>query len=134
MYQIALFGPPGIGKSTIIRKLRNRMIKAFDFETVGSTKQERIDAFSNSVSSNIIFNVIGAADLDPDLVSKHYACYLLTLAEKDYESRRKKRDLEKPFKKEQPEHSIHEWIKLYNWKGLIEADDNVIDTIIQLIK
>jgi dephospho-CoA kinase len=41
MRKIALFGPPGVGKSTLIELAKKRGIEAYDFEFLAQTRKER---------------------------------------------------------------------------------------------
>lgn len=84
-----LFGPPGIGKSSLCRCFLN----AFDLEDVD--KEQRMDFLENSS-----YRLYGAADLNPKNVRnpENYTWLVLTMDQKDYEQRRKERDLLNPKK------------------------------------
>lgn len=84
-----LFGPPGIGKSSLCRCFLN----AFDLEDVD--QKQRMDFLENSS-----YRLYGAADLNPKNVRnpQNYTWLVLIMDQKDYEQRRKERDLLNPKK------------------------------------
>ncbi len=63
MKRIVLFGPPGCGKTTIIRLLNNKKYSAIDVEDLGNTYDERRQNFLIAVSHENNFTFYGGADL-----------------------------------------------------------------------
>lgn len=115
MANVILFGPPGVGKSTLIGILKTRGISAIDLE----------DLYPNRIRfqiPNLVKDAfIGAADLDP---KRHYpgsVKVLLYADQKQYELRRAKRDAEVEGKSNQAAHSMEDW-------NTPNTFDHVLDT------
>lgn len=123
---IILFGPPGIGKSTIIGKLKDASVRAVDLEDVYPNK---IRFQLPNMLSHVI---IGAADLDPKHKYPNSIKVLLTLPQKDYEARRIERDKKIPEKAHQKVHSIEDWKKGAHYDYIFDADKNVVSKVIKL--
>ena len=110
-----LFGPPGIGKSTLVRYLNKLGFKAFDLEDV--SRDLRASFAKNLLSAGYI---VAAADLSP--ANDYGACKILLYAEqKQLDYRRYVRDTKLPWKKNQKYHKMDEW-------GPFSQYDFVIDT------
>lgn len=93
---VALFGPPGIGKSTLVRRLARRRIDAVDLENVSEENRKRYLIYRQP-------RVIGAADLSPYEVGVGYLHVRLSLPDqKDLMVRRQARDAMSPGKAKQP--------------------------------
>lgn len=104
----ALFGPPGIGKSTIIGELSKRGYAALDMETIPAAIRKTVAA-SVVAAGDVI---IAAADLQYEDLSKHgyiVPVYLVMPPEK-YDARRTARDLVQPSKRGQTVHAISAWV------------------------
>jgi hypothetical protein len=104
---IILFGPPGIGKSTIIGYLKTQGVRAIDLEDVYPSK---IRFQLPNMLDGVVF---GGADLDP---LRHYPnCRKVILvrdSQEEYDAIRKVRDLEQPGKASQKHHRMEDWWKI----------------------
>ena len=93
---IIIYGPPGVGKSTIIKFLQDEGFKALDMEKYPS-KERKMWARNIKPNQSMI---IGAAGLHPDDFSEHISIGLV-MDGKSYRLRRKQRDIMYPNKKDQ---------------------------------
>ncbi len=106
---IALFGPPGVGKTTLIRTAKSHRIPAIDLEDVSSSTEERRAYVQNLFSGDYVHTmIIGAADLHqndfPDFVET-----VLLLPEKNtYLQRMEMRDSDMPHKAEQNGDTVYD--------------------------
>lgn len=101
---IILFGPPGIGKSTIIGHLKLLGQKAIDLEDVYPNR------IRFQLPSMVHDTIIGAADLNPQR-KYHNAISVLLYANQDhYDKRRAQRDSKQPGKASQSKHLIESWM------------------------
>lgn len=127
---LLLFGPPGIGKSTIIKLIAYRPgLVAVDLELVYPVMGQMMEILEDlrglKAFGPYVFPydvVVGAANLDP---TRHYLGYkraLLTLSETDYAARRAERDARHPEMANQPIHTMEHWLSLTNWDYLIRAN------------
>lgn len=102
---IILFGPPGVGKSTLIGNLKILGKNAIDLE----------DLYPNRMRfqvPNLVDNTfIGAADLSPARKYRNCLKVLLTLSQEAYDARRAQRDKAQPGKASQAHHNISDWEK-----------------------
>ncbi len=73
---IVLYGPPGAGKSTIIKAAKELGWPAIDLEEAGETYEERRKALAKHQDSEE-FTLFGAADLKPEDFSKDTKLVLL---------------------------------------------------------
>lgn len=123
---IILFGPPGIGKSTIIKELIAKGYPAIDLEEVWP------DEIRFKLPQYLHHTVIGAADLDPKKYKDHIKI-LLYLPQKEYEQRRAIRDKAQPGKGSQKPHNIEDWKKGTQYNYIWSADSSVVAKIINLL-
>lgn len=103
MTNVILFGPPGVGKSTLIGILKTRGSSAIDLE----------DLYPNRVRYQIPNLVkgafIGAADLNPRRRYPSSVKVLLYSDQKHYDARRARRDAEVKGKSSQAHHQMEDW-------------------------
>jgi hypothetical protein len=127
-----LFGPPGIGKSTIIGNLKIHKVNAIDLE----------DLYPNRLRftiPNIVDNtVLGGADLNPQR-KYHNARKVLLYAKDDiYQKRRRARDSQIPGKAAQNPQSSDTWLKVAHYDYIVDTTNDTIDgtvnQILQLLK
>lgn len=127
---LILFGPPGIGKSTVIGALKLRGQKAIDLE----------DIYPNRLRFSIPFStnncVIGGADLNPQRKYGNSKKILLYMDQESYEKRRSERDAQYPEKKNQDAHLIDNWVKAGGFNHIIDVanktPEQVADELIKL--
>lgn len=99
---IAIFGPPGSGKSTIVELAHKRGIKAFDFELDGNNYTERLEnakqifkQIENDFDKVVLF---GAADLALEDFPVGTKFVMLLPPKEEYERRLTERDSGYPNK------------------------------------
>lgn len=112
---IILFGPPGVGKSTLIGILKSHGQRAIDLE----------DVYPNKIRfqlPNLLQDAfIGAADLNPAR-KYHGAIKVLLFADQDvYDARRLARDNMQPGKGNQAHHDISNWMKGAKYDFLLDT-------------
>jgi len=135
MSNVWLFGPPGIGKSTIVQMAQDSGTFGFDFESIWGD-QKAIDAVllalhcTNPLNS---FAVIGTAGLDPKLRYNGWKV-LLTLSQSHYEERRIVRDIHVKEKARQDKHLVSHWRVLTDWDATIVANDQAFNVITGLLR
>lgn len=128
---IILFGPPGIGKSTLIGTLKTLGKRAIDLE----------DLYPNRIRfqvPNLVDNVyIGAADLAPARSYRNALKVLLTMPQAQYDARRAARDANQPGKAAQDRHLIKNW-ESAKYDYLLRVDEGdpmqVARTLISLVE
>lgn len=131
---IMLFGPPGIGKSTIVKNLHG-----FDLESVPvyTATGVNISLLHQTISAALIRKVklFAAGGVLPCHLPEPRDCYtvLLHLPQTDYESRRYHRDSLMPHKSLQSPHKISDWFALYNWDNHLLADNNVVPILSEFL-
>ena len=133
--KLMLLGPPGSGKSTIIRASLEQSMRAVDFEALwhidgddelspgGLGKRRDILSLLGSGEGRLL---VGGAGFQPDdAASSGFETALLFLQEQAYRGRRLRRDTRDPDKAGQAEHSMADWFD--KWHG-----DFVLDASLRL--
>lgn len=120
-----LYGPPGVGKSTLIRLLRG-----VDLEHLTSTEARM--AKLRELTGHEAF--VGGADV-PSLTAEQLGAVPVLLdAGDDYPDRRAQRDAAVPSKARQPEQSMESWRRkwtLAEWP-VVDARGDTTDVIARL--
>lgn len=104
--KIMLFGPPGVGKSTIIKHLAeddhfNQIVCDLEDYQPG----ERMNVLDMG------FQIMGSADLNPKTVNRIDLVWVaLIMPQREYEARREQRDLDNPGKASQPKMLIESFL------------------------
>lgn len=96
---VAVFGPPGSGKSSLIEYAKRRGYTGFDLETAAQTAEERrvvLEAFLAQHSNEAVF--IGTADLLPEDFPNGTMSVMLLPSKKVYLDRLAHRDAAEPIK------------------------------------
>lgn len=108
---IILFGPPGVGKSTLIGVLKTLGQGAIDLEDFYPNK------IRFQVPNLVDSKFIGGADLSPKRKYTNAKKVLLYLPQESYSKRRQLRDQGQPAKANQAEHNIEDWLEdtEYDW-------------------
>lgn len=124
--KIALFGPPGIGKSTIVKQLISLNYNCYDCEIDWPKSSELTFELEQ-------YQLIGTAGLqfnDPRL--DNFYKILLYLPQDLYEKRRMIRDDMYPEKASQNAHIIDDWILSSSYDMILLANSNVV-TILRIL-
>jgi hypothetical protein len=112
---IALMGPPGVGKSTIIRAMADRSMRVLDFEALWHLPRPSNLRILNEMGSSSSRFIIGAAGFVPlEILQASFEPWLLYLPPTSYVGRRKRRDQRDPDKAGQKEYDISQWL----WIGI----------------
>lgn len=104
---IILFGPPGIGKSTIIGNLKLKGTRAIDLEDLYPSKVRFQLPNVTAQLEETVF--LGGADLDPKRKYPKSVKVLLIADQQAYDARRAKRDAGQSGKATQSHHSVDQW-------------------------
>jgi DNA polymerase III delta prime subunit len=102
---LIIFGPPGIGKSTLIRFLKDNGVPAFDLEWLPD-----LNARMEFIRTHSGF-ILGGADVNPKEPIKHSFKLLLTMPQHLYDERRAARDQDDISKASQRQHLMSDWTK-----------------------
>lgn len=111
--RIAIFGPPGVGKSTLIKFAKNKGILAFDFENFsneGRLSRAR-GIFKKTEKRQALF---GAADLQPKDFPSDVKLVLILPPKNIYLERLRERDEMSPHKKGQGGPRVYEGCKKFS--------------------
>lgn len=109
-----LIGPPGIGKSTLVKELRG-----IDLENFPSSRRVRVLRAS-------VAKYYGAADVNPTIYDDDTICWVfLQMPIEEYRKRRKSRDTQQPGKASQPEMGMFTPSGL-NWR-VVDASGSIRD-------
>lgn len=125
---IMLFGPPGVGKSTLIGALKTEGFRAIDLEDVYPSR------IRFQLPSDVDNAFLGAADLNPDRKYHNAVKVLLSLDQDAYERRRSRRDQEVPGKSAQRHQTMDSWMKKKNMFDHVIDNSSVSATILALKK
>jgi ABC-type cobalamin/Fe3+-siderophores transport system ATPase subunit len=107
-----VFGPPGVGKSTLIKELNGFDLEPFSVRVAENSEQMEAELTGNpwqqepylkALKEHNYPNVVGGAALERDLVPKDYSKVLLLPPFDVYVKRRAQRDTKVPSKKGQTE-------------------------------
>jgi hypothetical protein len=132
---VIVFGPPGIGKSTILERAENVIggDYAVDLEREEPRKLLQLMGWNWMFCSGRLANcsIIGGADLDPRVDYPNTRRVILTLPEAEYRARRRARDARIPSKKLQPAQSVAQWTGI-DGAYYVEADEYALDKILAL--
>lgn len=116
--KLALFGPPGIGKSTIVNYLHTTGVKALDLEVMWHIGEQKIIDF---LIANP-YDIVGAAGFQPgQLAELGYLPVLLITQERIYKDRRRYRDYKNRAKASQPQHKLADWMSSHDWQATINV-------------
>lgn len=122
-----LFGPPGVGKSTLCEEMSLCDLEAF------RTKEERME-YANMYANRLGINIAGAADLNPSNFPK--AVFIaLKVDENSYQERRAERDRLFPDKGKQPNFRIADFTEsIRPFDIIVDANNDSSDTIDQIMQ
>jgi ABC-type cobalamin/Fe3+-siderophores transport system ATPase subunit len=113
---IILFGPPGVGKSTLIGALKTAGHRAIDLE----------DVYPSGIRfqlPNLVDNVfLGAADLSPKRNYPSAVKVLLYMPQDKYEERRSNRDALQPGKANQTSQKVDDWLQETQFQAVLRVD------------
>lgn len=127
---IALFGPPGSGKSALIEYARSRGEDAVDAEQLGENAEERRKNFvallAARASSKPLF--AGAADLPPEAFPEGTRFFILLPSYEKYLARAKQRDALHAHKRDQePERKWVEFEAMSKQFGVRIQNDGTVE-------
>jgi hypothetical protein len=135
---LILFGPPGVGKSTIIdglQKLEGKFV-ALDSEKVWDDRamKGRLRLLLQVYPQvQRVFGlpplIVGGAGFDPSILYPGFAKVLLFLTQEDYEARRDTRNAMRPEFAKQGTHKVDEWHSLTKWNHVLSVNGPIYDVI-----
>jgi uridine kinase len=142
MRNVILFGPPGIGKTTIIKRLAADYcnVGAIDLEDYWGKPAtvrdivELLRLYDRLLMRGVSLKpfIVGAAGVDPKPGNPPGLKVLLTLPQDVYERRRQTRDMAVLEKREQPPHLISNWERITSWDAVMVTNNQVITRIVSL--
>lgn len=124
---IILFGPPGVGKSTLIGTLKTLGERAIDLEDVYPSRVRF------TLPNNVDNVFLGGADLDPKRKYHNAKTVLLYLPQEKYSRRRAFRDRRQPGKANQAEHLIDSWLENTEYDWIVDVSPHPKDVAKHLI-
>lgn len=124
---ILLFGPPGIGKSTLIATLLKQGKRAIDLESLWPSKVRF------KVPYVIEGTYIGMADLNPKIRYPNSIKVLLYMPQSAYNRRRAARDKSYTEKASQKYHNVEDWLTP-DFDVVLDVDHGIDETISMLEK
>lgn len=118
---VILFGPPGVGKSTLIGVLKSQGMRAVDLEDFYPSK---VRFQLPSMVDGVVF---GGADLNPRRSYPNTIKVLLHMEQGAYDERRQRRDQSQPAKAQQAKHSMEDW-RNARYDQVIDASGTAMST------
>jgi hypothetical protein len=125
---IILFGPPGVGKSTLIGILKSNNVRAIDLEDVYPSK------IRFQLPNMVDHVVLGGADLDPKRSYHNAKKVVLSLPQDAYDARRSARDARVKGKANQRRHLIDDWMTGVQYDLVLDASGSPNATASALVK
>lgn len=111
-----LIGPPGVGKSSVIREIANNIrpghVTALDLEQYGDSEAERREFVKSYFSSNDLQGdiIIGAADQIETLRKLKQKTFMILLKPRKYASQINLRGASQPGKLNQVRQDLERWV------------------------
>lgn len=128
MMNYILFGPPGMGKSTLIGILKTKGIGALDLEDLHPNR------IRFQIPAMVKDKILGGADLNPKRNYNGCRKVLLIADQRVYDYRRHLRDSKTPGKKGQAYHNVEDWTKGVSYDYVIDTSKlNAEETALRLI-
>lgn len=128
---IILFGPPGVGKSTLIGVLKTLGQRAIDLEDFYPNRMRfQVNNFTDGT-------FLGGADLDPKRKYTNAKKVFLQMDQESYERRRAERDQAYSEKAAQQPHQMSDWLEGAEYDWIVDASphpEQVAQTLIDLMK
>ena len=127
---VALFGPPGVGKRTILDVARNRGLTTYDVNEMGDSYHERLEAF-RKIDRNIrkfrktdkgAPELFVAADLHRDDIPKTYETVVLKPSFSVYDKRYKQCCQRRPEKNAHNHRQMYNVFQTKNFHRLLAGD------------
>lgn len=135
MANVLLFGPPGIGKSTLISQAIQVLGEAFAVDLEDPRSRDLYDLMGFDWMFNQGRNggltIIGGAGLNPRMQYPRTVKVVLTLDESEYQRRRQMRDRKQPNKAIQPAQTVRGWSGIAD-AVYLPADEKALGAILAL--
>lgn len=128
--KVVLLGPPGVGKSTIIRAALDHSMRAVDGESWWEDDSTHNFAVLQALGLGQERLLVGGAGFSvEECRSAGFETALLYLPDKEYRGRRTRRDSRDPEKAGQAEHDMADWVSNWNGDFVIDASRPVGDLV-----